>query len=179
MDSARTWNVLLAWFVAISPYPIAYFFSVWRFCVSSLLLQLTSLSPPSTATINRKWRYLIPLTVCSLLFSRKIVARAFNYTNMAATRSRMQQIGNSAPPVGFVLRGGVGATEFARARSKTFSTWSKGVVNMTLGRLSRQLEFTTVPKMSCRRKSHGREFTPVVVPEQGLHSGTKLRNGIV
>ena len=45
----------------------------------SLFLQLTSLLPPNTATINCKWRYLTPLTVCSLLFSRKIVAHGFNY----------------------------------------------------------------------------------------------------
>ena len=45
----------------------------------SLFLQLTSLLLPNTATINCKWRYLTPLTVCSLLFSRKIVAHGFNY----------------------------------------------------------------------------------------------------
>ena len=52
-------------------------------------------------------------------------------------------------------------------------------------------EFTPVPsqgstfvtwyhdKMSCRRESPRREFTPVVVPGQEFHSGTKSRNGIM
>ena len=34
-------------------------------------------------------------------------------------------------------------------------------------------------KMSCRRESPRREFTPVVVPGREFHSGTKSRNGIM
>ena len=34
-------------------------------------------------------------------------------------------------------------------------------------------------KMSCRRESSRREFTPVVVPGREFHSGTKSRNGIM
>ena len=62
---------------------------------------------------------------------------------------------------------------------------------MTPGRLSRQREFTPLPsrgsimitwhnqKMSCRRESPRREFTPVVVPGREFHSRTKFRNGIM
>ena len=34
-------------------------------------------------------------------------------------------------------------------------------------------------KMSYRRESPRREFTPVVVPGREFHSGTKYRNGIM
>ena len=62
---------------------------------------------------------------------------------------------------------------------------------MTLGRLSRQREFTPVPspgsifdymaqpKNVMTAQSPRREFTPVVVPKREFHSRTKFRNGIM
>ena len=67
-----------------------------------------------------------------------------------------------------------------------------GGVYMTPWRLSRRRDYTPVPshgsiylftwyhhKMSCRRESRQREFTPVVVPGREFHSSTKSRNGIL
>ena len=34
-------------------------------------------------------------------------------------------------------------------------------------------------KMSCRRESYRREFTPVLVPERDFHPGTKIHSGVM
>ena len=81
--------------------------------------------------------------------------------------------------------------EFNSVLHKITAGWVCYFYYMTPGRLSRRKSSLRFPlmalylftwyhyKMSCRRESPRREFTPVVVPGRKFHSGTKSRNIIM